>query len=70
MGYINDDEVPCGSKDVKRNDNSLLTNFVPVNVFSESSVRKMMSQDVRSRRVTTFECSQYDYQARSVSDLV
>ena len=51
MGYINDDQVPCGSKDVKRNDYSLLTNFVPVNVFSESSVRRMVSKDVRSRGV-------------------
>ena len=70
MGYINDDEVPCDSKDVKRNDYSLLTNFVPVNVFSESSVRKMVSQDVRSRGVTTHERSQCDYQAPSRSGLV
>ena len=68
--YINDDEVPCSSKDVKRNDNSLLTNFVPVNVFSEQSVRRMMSQAVRSGRVTTHECSECDYQAPHRSHLV
>ena len=59
MGDINDDEVPCGSKDVKRKDESLLQKFVPVNVFSESSVRRMMSQDVISGRVTTRECNQW-----------
>ena len=41
-----------------------------MNVYSESSVRRMVSQDVRSRRVTTHECSQWDYQAPYRSDLV
>ena len=36
MGDINDDKVPCCSKDVRREDESLLQNFVPVNVFSEA----------------------------------
>ena len=69
MGDINDDEVPCCSKDVKREDDSLLQTFVPVHVFSESSV-KMMSQDVGSRRVTTHKCSQCDYQAPTRSHLL
>ena len=55
MSDINDDEVPCCSKDVRREDESLLQKFVPVNVFSDSSVRRMMSQDVSTRRVTTLE---------------
>ena len=29
MGDINDDEVPCGSKDVKRDDDSLLQQEYP-----------------------------------------
>ena len=72
MGDINDDVVPsCStSKDVKREDETLLQKFVPIHVFSESSVRRMMSQDVSSRRVTTYECSQCGYQARSISALV
>ena len=53
MRHINDDEVPCCSKDVKREDTDLLQNFVPVHVYSESSVRRIMSQDVSSRAVTT-----------------
>ena len=31
MSDINDDEVPCCSKDVRREDESLLQKFVPVN---------------------------------------
>ena len=38
MGYINDDEVPCCSKHAKRDDDSLLENFVPVNVNSLKAV--------------------------------
>ena len=60
------------SKDGKREDENLLQKFVPVHVFSESSVRRMMShlQDVSSRAVTTHECSECDYQAPSRSHLV
>ena len=70
MSGINDDEVPCCSKDVRREDESLLQKFVPVNVYSESSVRRMTSQNVSARRVTTYECSQCDYQAPDRSHLV
>ena len=71
MGYINDDEVPCGSKDVKKDDNSLLLkNFVPVNIFSESSIRKMKEHDSRPRRGTSLECDQCDHVVRYRSDLV
>ena len=72
MVYINDDEVPCGSKDVKRTDDSLLKNFVPVKVFSESSVRKMImkEQDSISRRGAHLECIQCDFVARKKSILL
>ena len=70
MSGINDDEVPCCSKDVKREDESLLQKFVPVNVYSESSVRRMMSRDESSRRVTTHECSLCGFHALWRSDLV
>ena len=66
---IDDDEVPCCSKDLKGEYESLLQKFAPVNVFSESSVRRMMLQNVRSRRVTTHECSMCGYQAPCRSDL-
>ena len=65
MGDINDDEVPCCSKDVKREDDCLLQKFVPVHVYSESSLRRMMSQDVSSRRVTTHECGLCGFHAPS-----
>ena len=61
MGYINDDEVPCCSKDVKREDESLLQKFVPVHVYSESSVSKMIEQDLSSRRGSSFECNFYNF---------
>ena len=71
MSGINNDEVPCCSKDVRREDESnLLQKFVPVNVYSESSVRRMMSQDVSLRGITIHECSECDYQASKRSDLV
>ena len=70
MSGINDDEVPCCSKDVRREDESLLRKFVPVSVFSESSVRRMMSQKVSLKSVTTHECSQCDFRAPSRSGLV
>ena len=70
MGYINDDEVPCGSKDVKRDDDSLLQKFTPVNIFSESSVRRMKEQDSGSRRGSNIECNQCDYVASDRSTLV
>ena len=62
--------VAVKNKDVRREDKSLLQKFVPVNVYSESSVRRMMSKNVSSRRNTTHECSQCDYQAPSRSRLV
>ena len=62
--------VTVKNKDVRREDKSLLQKFVPVNLYSESSVRRMMSQDVRSRRVTTHECSQCGYQTKYRSHLV
>ena len=49
MGYINDDEVPCCSKDARREDESLLQKFVPVNVCSESSVRTRICASLGSR---------------------
>ena len=54
----------------RKEDESLLQKFVPVNVFSTRSVRRMMSHDVRSGRFKTHECSQCDYQAQSRSALV
>ena len=54
MSGIKDNEVPCCSKDVRREDENLLQKFVPVNVYSESSVRRMTSQKVSARRVTTY----------------
>ena len=53
------------SKDAKREADSLLQKFVPMHVFSESSVKRMMSQD--ERRVTSHECSECDHQAPSIS---
>ena len=70
MSCINDDEVPCCSKDVRRENESLLQKFVPVYVYSESSVRRMMSQDVSLRGITIHECSECDYQASKRSHLV
>ena len=70
MGYINDDEMPCCSKDARREDDSLLENFVPVNVFSESSVRKMKERDSSSRRGANLEYDQCDHVAGNRSKLV
>ena len=70
MGDINDDEVPCCSKDVKREDEWLLQKFVPVHVFSNATVMRMKGQCSSSRSVTTHECSQCDYQTKCRTDLV
>ena len=49
----------------------VLQRFQPVNVFCEATMRRMIKeQDVNSRRVTVHQCSQYDYQAQSSSNLV
>ena len=70
MSDINDDEVPCCSKDVKREDERLLQKFVPMHVFSNATVMKMKGQWSSSRRVKTHKCSQCDYQTKWRKDIV
>ena len=69
MGGINDDEVPCCSKDVKREDESLLQKFVPIHVFSNATVMMMKGHCSSSKRVTTHQCNQCDYQTKWRSHL-